>query len=178
MTTGALVVGRPYEIKTVGDTTWTDNGASAATTGVHFIALRAGDGTNGVATELPACRAFTTTELCGNGAKDNAEKDGDYGGEQCGGIGKQCALTKECDAGTDCASGICDTTVGMPVCVSCSDTITNGAETAVDCGGGVCDTCGERGACVAATDCTSKQCDANECTSCVNGVKDGVAVCG
>ena len=62
----------------------------------------------------------------------------------------------------------------MPVCVSCSDTITNGAETAVDCGGGVCDTCGERGACVAATDCTSKQCDANECTSCVNGVKDGV----
>jgi len=52
-----------------------------ATTGVHFIALRAGDGTNGVATELPACRAFTTTELCGNGAKDNAEKDVDYGGE-------------------------------------------------------------------------------------------------
>ena len=35
----------------------------------------------GVATELPACRAFTTTELCGNGAKDNAEKDVDYGGE-------------------------------------------------------------------------------------------------
>ena len=119
------------------------------------------------------CRELTPTDTCVDGALNYMETDGDCGGAQCTMIGEVCALTEQCKAGTDCASGLCDTTVATPVCVSCSDGAKNGVETAVDCGGGVCDTCGDGGACVAATDCTSKQCEANECTSCVNGVKDG-----
>ena len=50
ITTGAFVAGRRYKIVNVGDTTWTNNGAGAATIGVEFVALNAGDGTTGTAT--------------------------------------------------------------------------------------------------------------------------------
>jgi hypothetical protein len=50
ITTGAFVAGRRYKIVNVGDTTWTNIGASAATVGIEFVATGIGDGTTGTAT--------------------------------------------------------------------------------------------------------------------------------
>ena len=52
ITTGAFVTGRRYKISLVGDTTWTNIGAAAATVGVEFVATGAGDGTTGQATVM------------------------------------------------------------------------------------------------------------------------------
>jgi hypothetical protein len=50
VTTGSFVTGVSYTILNVGDTTWTDIGASSATIGVTFTATGSGDGTTGTAT--------------------------------------------------------------------------------------------------------------------------------
>jgi hypothetical protein len=50
ITTTNFVTGRRYKIVNVGDTTWTNIGASAATIGVEFVATGAGDGATGTAT--------------------------------------------------------------------------------------------------------------------------------
>ena len=119
-------------------------------------------------------QVLTPSDTCADAAKGEMETDVDCGGPQCVSIGLPCALTKECAANADCASGICDTTAGTPVCVSCADSLKNKVETDVDCGGGTCTPCFDGLDCLQASDCTSTQCEANKCTSCFNGVKDSV----
>ena len=62
------------------------------------------------------------------------ETDVDCCGPQFVNIDLPCALTKECAANADCETGICNTTVGTPVCVSCADSLKNKVEVDVDCG--------------------------------------------
>ena len=73
------------------------------------------------------CRELTPSDTCTDAAKGEMETDVDCGGPQCVSIGLPCALTKECTANADCESGICDTTAGTPVCVSCADSLKNKA---------------------------------------------------
>ena len=77
---------------------------------------------------------------CSDTKQNGLETDLDCGGGTCSG----CAATKHCVANTDCASGVCNSTVssktGDGTCASpkCNDQVLNGFETDVDCGGTDC----------------------------------------
>ncbi|MDX9723748.1 MAG: hypothetical protein RBU37_23570, partial [Myxococcota bacterium] len=64
----------------------------------------------------------------------------------------------ECSSGAQCASGVCDTALGLCLEPSCADNVKNGDETGVDCGG-ACNPCGDDQECRADADCLSGNCD-------------------
>jgi cysteine-rich repeat protein len=82
---------------------------------------------------------------CGDGKQNGLETATDCGGGTCAG----CATGQRCIANSDCADGVCSSTVTVPdnkgICAAptCKDKVLNGNETDVDCGGIDCDTgCG------------------------------------
>jgi hypothetical protein len=112
-----------------------------------------------------------TGSACDNGAKDGTESDVDCGGS-CSG---KCPDGRACNAGTDCASGVC---VGA-VCGqwtspgSCSDGIKDGPESDIDCGRMCPARCSAGKVCVVDDDCTSGGiCAGARCVTCSDGVKN------
>jgi hypothetical protein len=123
-----------------------------------------------------ACNVTTHTcaaSACENGVKDSGETDVDCGGTTC----PQCALTKACLAGTDCASHYCNATTFICVASQCLDGTHNGTETDIDCGGSCGANCKVGATCKTSGDCASGSCGSNNTcvsTQCEDGVKDGV----
>lgn len=100
--------------------------------------------------------ADTLPPSCINATTDNGETDLNCGGPSCAtcALGKKCAESKDCVAGSKCENKIC---------AQCDDGITNGDETDVDCGGVACAPCGLGKACKAANDCKSSACPTGAC---------------
>jgi hypothetical protein len=80
VTTGAFVVGRLYEITTVGDTDFVTIGASADTVGQQFTATDVGDGTTGQAAEVLnyVVDGSQNIEVYVNGVKQAEGSSNDY----------------------------------------------------------------------------------------------------
>ncbi len=93
---------------------------------------------------------------CSDGVRNGSESDVD-----CGWLCPKCADGKQCGAGPDCASGICEGAKCQPG--SCTDTVKNGAETDVDCGGSSCDKCEVCRQCQQDEDCAPGLCETNLC---------------
>ncbi len=104
-----------------------DPGTSAGVTG--FAAV------NGDLTSTPLEDIETPIEVCASNCCT-------YGPGECGGTCTDdlCTPGEECEADTDCDSGVCgaDGTCAEP---TCGDGVQNGDETGVDCGGATCDAC-------------------------------------
>jgi MYXO-CTERM domain-containing protein len=102
---------------------------------------------------------------CTDTVKNGSETDVDCGGPSC----PACKVSQGCAVGTDCETGVCNTTLTPAVCsaASCSDGVKNGDETDVDCGGATCNRCDESKGCSVNTDCLSTLCETatNQCAS-------------
>jgi hypothetical protein len=136
--------------------------AEASLPDVTADATRDGDGCAPLACELPSC---TDT------VRNAGESDIDCGGPTtC----PRCATGKMCEAGTDCASGVC--TGNLCRAATCTDTVRNGAETDVDCGGGTCPACATGRTCGVATDCQALVCSGSplrcQAPTCTDGVRN------
>lgn len=113
------------------------------------------------------------TATCTDGTQNGAETDVDCGGDTC----DPCAVGEMCSAGSDCASGMCDTTC-QPIPGTCDDGMLNQDESDVDCGGDTCGACGIGLDCGDAMDCSSGYCDgggacATPPASCMDGLQNG-----
>jgi hypothetical protein len=101
-----------------------------------------------------------------DGVKNGNETGIDCGGGTC----PTCAAAQGCKVDSDCASGVCKTSVCQSP--TCTDGVQNGTETDVDCGGATCDAQGHVCAfgkkCTAGADCAT--------TFCVNGLCDAQVV--
>src|SRR5207244_11018286 len=96
----------------------------------------------------------------------------------CGGSTScmRCATNGACTAGTDCASGVCNTTSHACQAPSCTDGVTNGLESGIDCGGtSTCARCGTGLGCTMGIDCQSGVCNGTTCAApiCTDNVKNG-----
>ena len=106
------------------------------------------------------CNTAVTPALCAAPSCTDGVKNGTETDIDCGGSCPDCANGKGCLAGSDCQSGVCNTTLTPAVCApaSCSDGVKNGAETDVDCGGPTCNRCADSKGCSNNTDCLSTLC--------------------
>jgi cysteine-rich repeat protein len=108
-------------------------------------------------------------ETCTDGALNNGETDVDCGGANCAG----CGDGNICQAGSDCASGIC--TGGTCQVPACDDGVKNGGEGDVDCGGTCPTQCADGSTCGAPGDCVSGVCTGGLCAApaCDDGIHNG-----
>ena len=83
-------------------------------------------------------------------------------------------VSVSCQAGTDCASGVCDTATGSCLTAACDDGVKNGGESDVDCAG-TCAACVEGAACTISSDCVSRVCANLLCapSSCDDQLQNG-----
>lgn len=94
---------------------------------------------------------------CFDGIRNGGEGDVDCGGS----CAARCSTNQTCQAGDDCASGVCDGTCGLP---TCTDGVRNQNETDVDCGGTYCTAdCSVDQRCTVKADCAGA-------LACANGV--------
>ncbi len=79
-----------------------------------------------------------------------------------------------CVTGTDCVSGVCDSTTNTCTQSGCNNGIKDGQETAVDCGGPSCGACGAGKSCLVNSDCQSANCVQGVCQAptCTDGIKN------
>jgi hypothetical protein len=89
---------------------------------------------------------------CDNNQLDGAETEVDCGGPACA----PCDPGKNCNQGSDCASGICDLS-GQCANPQCDDGVRNGDESDVDCGG-PCPNCNAGQKCDGNGDCEGNHC--------------------
>ncbi|HMR78939.1 MAG TPA: SUMF1/EgtB/PvdO family nonheme iron enzyme [Polyangiaceae bacterium] len=141
----------------------TGTGSTGGTGGVTDAGTDSGDAAN----DAP----FDAAAHCNNQTLDGDESDVD-----CGGSCLPCAQDKKCNAGSDCAEGVCDATAKTCKGATCVDQVKNGSETDKDCGGSNCDPCDDKLACAGPSDCKSGVCSSNICQepSCGDGVKNGL----
>ena len=92
---------------------------------------------------------------------DNAMKDGDESGIDCGGSCPPCANGENCLSAEDCESSVCER--GRCLVPNCTDGVRNGDETGTDCGGD-CALCGGGQPCTSNDECLSGRCRGGECT--------------
>lgn len=120
----------------------------------------------------------------------DSEMNGDETDVDCGGgcrscpVGDACLQDSDCDT-NNCVNNLCEPTTNQ-LCVngahdpSPADANPAGAlETDDDCGGPFCSQCADGKACLIARDCSSHVCTdmgdgSSQCTSCGNGVRDGL----
>lgn len=114
---------------------------------------------------------------CDDDVLGGEETDVDCGGSEC----PPCADDEDCEAPSDCVSGVCEG--GTCQSPACDDSKLNGDETDKDCGGPDCAPCPDGKVCMVGTDCVSKVCDDCDdggcrCSepTCDDGVKNGSEV--
>ncbi len=145
------------------------------------------DGTGGCVECLGAsdcdsdiCDAVSNTcsqATCSDGVQNGAESGVDCGGPLC----PQCpvnpscnASNSDCNVGSDCTSGVCETNAGCCVAPTCSDGVQNQDETDIDCGGVCGATCQVDEGCDDANDCLTQSCDATSGLCVPSACNDGV----
>jgi hypothetical protein len=150
--------------------------------------------TGDTSTSPPTCQNPTPDQTCTDDDLGQQETCVDGGGAQCQSIGNLCPTCADapgirncgCTEDGDCqGDGYCDTdgTGGTVGCFSCTNDQQDGSETDIDCGGGRCNTCAVDQGCSVDSDCSSSVCTDLDttggvpnlrCTSCSNGVADGL----
>lgn len=133
-----------------GGTSAQDAGRDVAQDAMGGDASDAAGGAQDAASDAPA--------HCHDGVQDVDESDVDCGGLQCA----PCADGKKCGLNSDCASHVCNSSVGTCAAPSCTDHVQNGDETDVDCGGS-CSPCAAGQHCKQASDCQSGNCSNGAC---------------
>ncbi|CAK9096204.1 Hypothetical protein SCF082_LOCUS45180, partial [Durusdinium trenchii] len=118
---------------------------------------------------------------CFDGVRGVGESDVDCGGPKCA---KRCQIGQECATHSDCQTTLCGTDgvclgVSRELFVRCifTNNIKDDWESDVDCGGecaffGV--GCADGKACAEDRDCSSMRCVDSVCSSCFNGIQDGL----
>jgi len=111
--------------------------------------------------------------VCAAPSCDDAVKNGDELGTDCGGACPACSEGEACERATDCASGVCLNNVCLAA--SCTDKLQNGDESDKDCGGSQCDPCEVGATCTQHEDCVSKLCGDGKCSTpaCTDGAQNG-----
>jgi hypothetical protein len=110
---------------------------------------------------------------CGDGVQNGNETDVDCGGATC----TPCSDGLACQAPSDCASMVCNSSTHQCVPASCADNVKNGNETDQDCGGPLCQPCPDAKHCGVPSDCASHVCNATQhlCSAptCSDGFHNG-----
>lgn len=85
-----------------------------------------------------------STDRCGDNVDDAKETDIDCGGPAAV-CAARCATGKQCDIGSDCATGFCGSRISATpgICISdhCKDGVLDSDELGIDCGGPTCGKC-------------------------------------
>ena len=103
---------------------------------------------------------------------DNATRDGDETGVDCGGSGPPCDNGDNCRVPDDCVSMVCGR--GRCLVPTCLDGVRNGDETGADCGGD-CGLCPGGEPCTSNDQCLSGRCRGGTCamSTCEDGRMNG-----
>ncbi|MBM4783538.1 MAG: hypothetical protein GQE15_38175, partial [Archangiaceae bacterium] len=106
---------------------------------------------------------------CGDGVLNGQESSIDCGGPTC----LKCALSKACNANSDCTSSVCSG--GRCVGSVCENGVKDSTEADVDCGGSCTLACATGSTCSQPRDCASNLCVSGRCISdaCQDRVRNG-----
>jgi hypothetical protein len=119
---------------------------------------------------------YVAENVCVASTCQDGFQDGNETGVDCGGsCPTECALGQGCKVDGDCASAICNTTLGECVSSTCQDGIKDGSETGVDCGGSCTDKCSVGQGCGGDSDCATGDCS---CTGGPGACTGGTGTCG